>query len=228
MNGSTGVKVTALLVLMCLGAAGCSAPATPRSGPRGGSLAAVEVDAYKGEKLGSIADFRENSIKGPQHVDIGTYRLAVGGKVAEPATYTYDAILSKETTYTKVVTLNCVEGWSVKVLWEGVLLSDLIDRAKPDPKAVTVVFRAYDGYTTSLPLDYIRSNRILLAYKMNGVVMPDERGFPFQVVAQDRWGYKWAKWVTSIELSDDPKYKGYWEQRGYSQRGLQKNGPFEP
>jgi DMSO/TMAO reductase YedYZ molybdopterin-dependent catalytic subunit len=170
--------------------------------------------------------FRENSINGPQDVARATYRLRVDGKVAVPATYRYEDVVTKETTYTKVVTLNCVEGWSVKVLWEGVLLSDLIDRAKPTADATTVVFHAEDGYTTSLPLDYIRSNKILLAYRMNGLELPRERGFPFQVVAQDRWGYKWCRWVTRIELSSDPKYLGYWEQRGYSQQGLQKNDPF--
>jgi DMSO/TMAO reductase YedYZ molybdopterin-dependent catalytic subunit len=96
------------------------------------------------------------------------------------------------------------------------------------PEAVTVVFRGVDGYTTSLPLAFIRSNKILLAYKMNGVIIPPERGFPFMVVAEDRWGYKWCKWVTDITLSNDPKYLGYWEQRGYSPSGDVTNSPMAP
>jgi DMSO/TMAO reductase YedYZ molybdopterin-dependent catalytic subunit len=59
---------------------------------------------------------------------------------------------------------------------------------------------------------------------MNAVRVPDERGFPVLVVAEDKWGYKWAKWVTEIELSTDPNYRGYWESRGYSNNGDQK-GP---
>jgi DMSO/TMAO reductase YedYZ molybdopterin-dependent catalytic subunit len=192
----------------------------------GGALPGVEVQQYKGQRLDSVNDFRENSIKGPQHVDITSYRLGVAGLVADPASYTYKDVISKETTYTKVVQLDCVEGWSVKLLWEGVLLSDLIDRSHPASDAVTVVFKAADGYTTSLPLDYIRSSKILLAYKMNGITIPEERGYPFMVVAQDRWGYKWAKWVTQIELSNDPKFLGYWEQRGYSQTGLRSQSQF--
>ena len=54
---------------------------------------------------------------------------------------------------------------------------------------------------------------ILLAYKMNGVVLPPERGAPFQLAAESKWGYKWT---TRIELSDDADYEGYWESRGYS------------
>ncbi|VVB61256.1 Oxidoreductase molybdopterin binding domain protein [uncultured archaeon] len=46
-----------------------------------------------------------------------------------------------------------------------------------------------------------------------------ERGFPFQLVAESKRGYKWIKWVTEIELSDNLNYKGYWESRGYSNSG---------
>ena len=103
----------------------------------------------------------------------------------------------------------------MKILWEGVLLSDIIDHSQASAEATTIVFHAADGYTTSLPLEFVRSHKILLAYKMNGITIPEERGYPFMVVAEDHWGYKWAKWVTRIELSNDPKYLGYWEQRGY-------------
>jgi DMSO/TMAO reductase YedYZ molybdopterin-dependent catalytic subunit len=211
-----------MLVPLSIAFAGCS------QAPSDGRLPPVEVREYKGEKLGSVSDFRENSIKGPQVVDRGTYRLRVDGAVEESATYLYDQVLSEETTYTKVVTLHCVEGWSVKVLMEGVLLSDLIDRARPASDAVTVVFHAVDGYTTSLPIAYVRDRRILLAYRMNGIELPTERGFPFQVVAEDKWGYKWCKWVSRIELSRDAGYQGYWETRGYSSSGDQSAAPVGP
>ena len=51
---------------------------------------------------------------------------------------------------------------------------------------------------------------------MNGLVLPPERGFPFQLVAESKFGYKWVKWITEIEVSDDAEYLGYWERRGYS------------
>jgi DMSO/TMAO reductase YedYZ molybdopterin-dependent catalytic subunit len=180
-----------------------------------GQLAAVEVREYQGERLGSILDFRENSIKGPQTVDIGTYRLEVTGLVDKPRSFTYKEVLALP-TYSKVITLYCVEGWSVKVLWEGVMISDILAQAGLKPGANTIIFHSYDGYTTSLPLAFIEDNDILLAYKMNGVVLPPERGFPFQVAAESKLGYKWAKWVVKIEVSGDSNYKGYWESRGFS------------
>jgi len=62
-------------------------------------------------------------------------------------------------------------------------------------------------------------NDILLAYKMNEIILPAVRGFPFQLVAESKWGYKWIKWVTKIELSDDEDYQGFWESRGYNNEG---------
>jgi DMSO/TMAO reductase YedYZ molybdopterin-dependent catalytic subunit len=225
---SCGIATALALTLACVGCTSGSSPNTGGLAQTPKDLGSVEVSEYKGERLDPISGFRENSIKGPQNVDRTTYRLAVDGAVTHPATYTYAQVLADETTRTKVVQLNCVEGWSVKILWEGVLLTDLIDRASPAPGAATVVFHAADGYTTSMPLAYARERRILLAYKMNGIEIPPERGFPFMVVAEDKWGYKWCKWVTRIELSSDTSYRGYWESRGYSSDGDLRKPSFGP
>ncbi len=182
-------------------------------------LAGVEVREYKGENLSSINDFRENSIKGPQNVDIDSYQLEVTGLAEKLTTYTYDEVINNYNNYKKVVRLDCVEGWSVNILWEGVLVKDILEQARPLPEAKTVIFHAYDGYTTSFPVEYVIDNDILIAHKMNNVTLPPERGFPFQLVAESKWGYKWIKWITQIELSDDVNYQGYWESRGYSDSG---------
>jgi DMSO/TMAO reductase YedYZ molybdopterin-dependent catalytic subunit len=179
------------------------------------TLRPVEIREYEGQKLSSIDDFRENSIKGPQFVNNETYRLVVTGLVNNEIEYTYGDVISNHQLFEKVVTLRCVEGWEVTILWEGVLVRDLIEEAGVDSRAKVVVFYAYDGYSTSLPLDYIINNDILIAYKMNSVVLPPERGFPFQLVAESKYGYKWIKWITEIELSDDVDYRGYWESRGF-------------
>jgi DMSO/TMAO reductase YedYZ molybdopterin-dependent catalytic subunit len=190
-------------------------------------LDAVEIREYQGEKLSSVNDFRENSIKGPQHINQSTYQLKITGLAATQKNYTYDEIITTFQHYKKIVTLDCVEGWSVKILWEGILIKDLISEVKPDPTANTIIFKAYDGYTTSFPLNYTTENNILLAYKMNNATLPPERGFPFQLVAESKWGYKWIKWVTEIELSNNPNYKGYWESRGYSNNGNLNESFFE-
>ena len=190
-------------------------------------LEGVEVREYQGEKLSSINDFRENSIKGPQQVNIENYNLEITGLVERPISYSYEEVMKDYDNYKKVVRLNCVEGWAANILWEGVLVRDLLEQAKPTPEARTVIFHAHDGYTTSFPIEYITGNDILMAHKMNEVTLPPERGFPFQLVAESKWGYKWVKWITKIELSDDVNYKGYWESRGYSNEADLDKGFFD-
>jgi DMSO/TMAO reductase YedYZ molybdopterin-dependent catalytic subunit len=147
---------------------------------------------------------------------MSNYRLTITGLVNNSKAYTYEDVINTHQRYEKAVTLHCVEGWDVTILWEGVLVKDLLDEAGIDPKTKVVIFYAYDGYSTSLPLSFIVDNEILMAYKMNGLVLPPERGFPFQLVAESKYGYKWIKWITSIELSNNENYRGYWESRGFS------------
>lgn len=174
----------------------------------------LEINEYNGIKLDPSVGPRDNSIKGIQKVDIATYALKVTGLVKTPVSLTYKEVLMLP-PYEKLVTLNCVEGWHATILWKGVLLSDIIKLAEPDTKANTVIFHSMDGYTTSLPLKLILDKRIILAYSSNKITLPPALGYPFIVVAEDKAGYKWARWVTKIELSADANYKGYWEQRGY-------------
>jgi DMSO/TMAO reductase YedYZ molybdopterin-dependent catalytic subunit len=221
MSLSKGVVVITILLVAVVGIYLVDLFGLPGS-PGSGEvpvLPSVEVRDYNGERLDSIGDFRENSIKGPQHVNISTYRLEVTGLVGSPRTYTYDELLAMFPHYQKVVTLHCVEGWDVTILWEGILVKDILADAGADPSAAIVIFRAYDGYSTSLSKSYLEDQNILLAYSMNNVTLPAARGYPFELVAEDRWGYKWIKWVTAMEVSNDLNYKGYWESRGYSNLG---------
>jgi DMSO/TMAO reductase YedYZ molybdopterin-dependent catalytic subunit len=175
----------------------------------------VEVREYQGKNLSSLKDARDVSIKGTQYIDKETYQLNITGLVNNELEYTYDDIINDNQHYKKVVTLRCIMGWSATILWEGVRLMDILEAAEIDPAATTVIFSAYDGYTTSLPLDFIITNNIMIAYKMNNVTLTPEKGFPFQLVAESKLGYKWIKWITAIELSDNENYQGYWESRGY-------------
>src|SRR5512137_849019 len=215
---TTRIVVIVILALLVVASILLLVPKVP--GVQGTvALPSAEVRSYQGKDLSSINDFRENSIKGPQNVNISDYRLTVTGLTTHTDVYTYNEVLAKYPHYTKVVTLFCVEGWDTTILWEGVLVRDVITTAGVDPRATTVIFTSHDVYTTSFPLDYLMDHDIIMAYRMNNITLPAERGYPFQLVAEDKWGYKWIKWIEKIELTDDPTYRGYWEQRGYSNAG---------
>jgi DMSO/TMAO reductase YedYZ molybdopterin-dependent catalytic subunit len=181
--------------------------------------------SYKGESLTPIAQQRNNAIEGTQYIDKESYRLRVEGLVENPRNFTYEEITGLPET-SKVVDLNCVEGWSFTAKWTGVKMADLIAETGAGENATTVVFYSADGYSTSLDMDYLLENDIILAYKLNDVTLPPERGFPLQLVAESKYGYKWAKWIVRIEISDSP-YKGYWEKKGYNNRADVGGPAFE-
>lgn len=208
------------LVLMLL--AGCGGEETTTDE----AVQVVEIREYQGQKLGSVDDFRENSIKGVQAIDIEEYRLEVGGLVEQPRRFSYTE-LGKLPHMKKVVILRCVEGWAVRALWEGIPLSEIFELVQPTAEANTVIFYAADGYSTSLSLEYILEKSIIIADRINGLTLPPEQGFPFQLVAEEKWGYKWARWIIRIELSDNPDYRGYWESRGYNNAGDLDGPKFE-
>ena len=91
----------------------------------------------------------------------------------------------------------------------------MLQEAGVSPNATVVIFNASDGYTTALLMSYIIQNNIMIAFKMNGVTLTPQLGWPFMLVAESQYGYKWIKWITEIEASNDTSYLGYWESRGY-------------
>ena len=174
-----------------------------------------EITQYQGIALSPINAVYQNAIAGLQYIDQTTYRLTVTGLVKNTLNYTYDQVVNNHQTIPKVVTILCVEGWSATLLWEGISVNDLLTEADINPETTVIIFNASDGYSTALPLDYIVQNNIIIAYKMNNVTLTPEIGWPFMLVGQNEYGYKWIKWLTSIEVSNDTNYLGYWESRGY-------------
>jgi DMSO/TMAO reductase YedYZ molybdopterin-dependent catalytic subunit len=211
----------AVLLALALGAmvpaCGDTVP-TPTSSPTVSSASGeVEATEFQGTPLTPISKQGNNALSGTQVIDKDAYRLVVDGLVDQPLSLSYADLQAYEQE-SWLMDLNCVEEWSFTAKWTGPSLSAVLDDAGVDPEAVIAIFYTSDvdtGYT-SLDLDYIRDNGILLALKINDVTLPPDRGFPFQVVAKEKYGYKWAKWVTRIELSANADFRGYWETRGYN------------
>ena len=196
-------------------------PMTPAPTLSGG-LYPGEVTHYQNYSLTPVSAFEEDiaqhpdvAIMGTQYVNEATYHLEITGLVKTQMNYTYADVVNNFPLYQQVSTLLCVEGWSVTMLWQGASVTDLIQKAGVSPAATVAIFYGADGYTSALPLSYIAQNNIILAYKINNVTLPADTGFPLALVASNQYGYKWVKWVTEIEVSNDTGYLGYWESRGY-------------
>ena len=190
------------------------------------NLPEVEAVEYQGTKLMPLSSQGNNAIKGTQNLDRGSYRLQVTGLVGQDLNMSYDQMLELS-AYSEVAYMPCVEGWGFYGKWTGFRVTDLLNISGLRSGANYVLFSSADGYSTTLPLDYLRQNRILLAYGLNDLTLPPDRGFPLQLVAKNKYGYKWAKWITSIEVTDKD-IRGYWESRGYSDSANVGQLPFSP
>lgn len=209
-----------LTVLVLLASAGCGRSEINREYSKIMSRATedrfteTEIRDYKGVRLDPSIGPRDNSIEGIQRVEMENYVLTVKGMVENETEFTYEEVLEFP-HMEKLITLYCVEGWDATILWKGVRITDLLDEAELKPEGKILIFRCYDGYTTSLPLEEILDKDMMLAFSSNGEVLSEPLGYPFIVVAEDKLGYKWARWLVEIEVSDEVDYEGTWERRGY-------------
>jgi len=96
-----------------------------------------------------------------------------------------------------------------------VRLSDLLDRVGPQFSAQGVQFTSAEiPYVDSLTLQQASLSDVLLAYEMDGKPLSREHGAPVRLVIPEMYGYKNVKWVSRIDLVEQPQ-DGYWEQLGY-------------
>lgn len=166
------------------------------------------------------------------------WTLRIHGMVEQERTFTYGELLEMpavELPLTLTCVSNEVGGDLVDTaVWQGVLLADLLDRVGVDPQASQVVGRAFDGFTTGMPVEAALDRPALVAYGMNGEPLPAVHGFPLRMVTPGLYGYVSAtKWMTEIELTTFEAFDQYWVERGWDDRAPIKTqsridtpGPF--
>lgn len=148
-------------------------------------------------------------------IELKTYTLVVDGEVDSSMRLSWNEVLGLPKTES-VSDFHCVEGWSVlDCRWEGVRLRDLMTLVKPNSRATSATFECADGYTTSLTMDELSGDDVLLAYRLNDAPLEEGYGFPLRLVVPSKYGYKSALWVTHVKFTTR-KELGYWEKRGYS------------
>ncbi|MCW3987883.1 MAG: sulfite oxidase-like oxidoreductase [Candidatus Bathyarchaeota archaeon] len=139
----------------------------------------------------------------------------VEGLVENRLKLTYEEFL-KLPKVVRVSDFHCVTGWSrFDNEWEGVAFKTIFDLAKPlkNSRYVTVV--AEGEYTTSLPIEDLLDDDVLLAFKLDGEPLTPKHGGPLRLVVPKKYAYKSAKWIRGLKFTEEQKL-GYWEKRGYS------------
>jgi DMSO/TMAO reductase YedYZ molybdopterin-dependent catalytic subunit len=146
------------------------------------------------------------------------WRLTVNGLVGNPVELTWEVFLELEQVIS-VSDFHCVETWSVKdQKWEGVRFSTIQELVKFEKRVRYALFESYDGYTTSLPINELQGDDVLLANRLNDEPLPQSLGGPMRLVIPHKYGYKSPMWLRRITLSRRDKL-GYWEKRAYSNSG---------
>ena len=115
-----------------------------------------------------------SALEGTQHIDKATYRLTVNGLVDKPLDLNYADLLAYP-QISKLMPLNCVEGWNFIAKWTGPALDTRFDAAKVQSSAKIAIFYTTDvtsGYT-SLDLSYIQDRNIIIALRDNDITLPD-------------------------------------------------------
>ncbi len=144
-----------------------------------------------------------------------SWSLRVHGEVENELNLNYEQLLSLKRTI-QTCDIHCVTTWSkFDVAWEGVKFKDLMEVAKPTSKAHFAIFECEQGFTTSLPLEPLYDDDVMVAFRAQGADLPAEHGGPVRMLVPKRYFYKSAKWLRGIRLSEFD-VPGFWEIRGYS------------
>ena len=100
----------------------------------------------------------------------------------------------------------------------GVLIDDLLAAAGIEAPSPFTLFHGYEGYSTNLLLSDLSDGKALIATRFDGEPLAREHGGPARLLVPHLYFWKSAKWVKSMQFTQKEE-GGFWELRGYHQRG---------
>jgi sulfoxide reductase catalytic subunit YedY len=165
------------------------------------------------------------------------WTVEVEGLVAKPGRYGIEDLLKLSAQEERIYRLRCVEGWSMVIPWVGYSLAQLLRRVEPLGSAkyvefVTLADKATMPYIGSPVLDwpYVEGLRLdeamhpltLLAFGMYGEVLPNQNGAPVRLVVPWKYGFKSAKSIVKIRLTDKEPATA-WNKAARNEYGFYSN-----
>ena len=172
--------------------------------------------------------FRSNGTAMPgtpeytQHLaeHFASWRLIVDGLVARPLSIPIQTLRALPHR-TQITRHDCVEGWSAIGKWHGLELSRILDAAGLSTRARYIVFHCADRfgdkpYYESIDLIDAFHPQTIIAWGMNGHLLPVPNGAPLRLRVERQLGYKSAKYVQRIQAVESLAgiyggKGGYWE-----------------
>ncbi len=161
-----------------------------------------------------ITSFAELQPKRPDD-----WKLTITGLVQNTVALSLDDI-KQFNPFDEMRTFECISnpvGGTLigNAVWKVVSLPDVLAKANVMPSAKLLKIEAFDGYVTSVPVEWAMNPKSLLAFEMNGEPLPVEHGYPLRVMFPGHYGMKQPKWIQKITAIDG-SFAGYWESQGWS------------
>ncbi|MBO1255718.1 protein-methionine-sulfoxide reductase catalytic subunit MsrP [Alteromonas sp. 5E99-2] len=149
------------------------------------------------------------------------WTLKIDGLCEKPTTISYDDLHNKFPLEERIYRLRCVEAWSMVVPWVGFELARLIKLVQPLSSAKYVAFETYANademrgvksrfagggiqypYVEGLRMDEAMHPLTLMAVGLYGSALPNQNGAPVRLVVPWKYGFKSAKSIVRIRLTD--------------------------
>lgn len=148
------------------------------------------------------------------------WRLRVDGLVKNPLSLSLAQLIAMPARE-QITRHDCVEGWSAIGQWRGTPLALLLKAAGLSTRARYLVFHCADTldgirYYKSIDLVDAFHPQTILAWSMNGSMLPVAHGAPLRLRVERLLGYKHAKYVMRVEAVESlarfgDGNGGYWE-----------------
>jgi DMSO/TMAO reductase YedYZ molybdopterin-dependent catalytic subunit len=109
----------------------------------------------------------------------------------------------------------CVEGWDYIGQWSGPNLRNFFERVGADITAKYVYFNCADDYTESIDMATALHPQTIIATKYADDILGDPFGYPLRLRTSTKLGYKNAKWIKAIEVTNDFR-ETFWSKQGFN------------
>jgi DMSO/TMAO reductase YedYZ molybdopterin-dependent catalytic subunit len=154
------------------------------------------------------------AIEDVKPVDGANWKLELAGLVADKRPWTAEQInaLPQQEWIIRHI---CVEGWDYIGQWSGVSFRLFLERIGADLTAKYIAFKCADGYTESLDMASALHPQTILATRYAREPITDPFGFPLRLRTATKLGYKNAKWITAIEVTNTFP-DTFWRKEGFS------------
>jgi DMSO/TMAO reductase YedYZ molybdopterin-dependent catalytic subunit len=147
-------------------------------------------------------------------VDGANWQLELAGRIGDKRPWTARQLyeLPEQEIIIRHV---CVEGWDYIGQWSGPNLRSFFQRIGADLTAKYVYFHCADDYTESIDMATALHPQTILATRYADKPITDPFGYPLRLRTSTKLGYKNAKWIKAIEVTNTFT-ETFWSKQGFN------------